>query len=74
MVMQTVLGSWDRTSSAGRNAASKLAQDISENDLAHSFMTFNTCYKVLVFYNHYNHITLLRCKEVNGGVLVVQDC
>ena len=45
MVMQTILGSWDRTSSAGRNIASKLAQDISEKDLAHSYMTFNTCYK-----------------------------
>lgn len=45
MVMQTILGSWDRTSSAGRNIASRLAQDISEKDLAHSYMTFNTCYK-----------------------------
>ena len=45
MVMQTILGSWDRCSSAGRNIASRLAQDVSEKDLAHSFMTFNTCYK-----------------------------
>lgn len=45
MLMQTLLGSWDRSSAAGRNAGSKLAVDISQNDLAHSFMTFNTCYK-----------------------------
>eukprot|EP01039_Chlorochromonas_danica_P007449 gene7449-8236_t len=45
MLMQTILGSWDRTSAAGRNAGSKLAVDVAENDLAHSFMTFNTCYK-----------------------------
>lgn len=45
MLMQTLLGSWDRTSAAGRNAGSKLAVDISQHDLAHSFMTFNTCYK-----------------------------
>lgn len=45
MVMQTILGSWDRCSSAGRNIASRLAQDVSEKNLAHSFMTFNTCYK-----------------------------
>lgn len=45
MVMQTILGSWNRSSSAGRNIASRLAQDISEKDLAHSYMTFNTCYK-----------------------------
>lgn len=46
MLMQTILGSWDRSSSAGRNLASKFAQDISEAELAHSYMTFNTCYKV----------------------------
>jgi mitochondrial-processing peptidase subunit beta len=45
MLMQTILGSWDRTSSVGRNGASKLAQDISDQGCAHSFMTFNTCYK-----------------------------
>mmetsp|Transcript_1161 Transcript_1161/g.1315 ORF Transcript_1161/g.1315 Transcript_1161/m.1315 type:complete len:463 (-) Transcript_1161:149-1537(-) len=45
MLMQTILGSWDRTSSLGRNAASKLAQEVSDRELAHSFMTFNTCYK-----------------------------
>jgi processing peptidase subunit beta len=45
MLMQTILGSWDRSSSIGRNSASKLAQELSEHQLAHSFMTFNTCYK-----------------------------
>jgi processing peptidase subunit beta len=45
MLMQTILGSWDRTSPIGRNGASKLAQDVSEHQCAHSFMTFNTCYK-----------------------------
>jgi len=45
MVMQTLIGSWDRTSTAGKNGASKLAQAVSENELAHSFHTFNTCYK-----------------------------
>ncbi len=45
MLMQTILGSWDRTSPIGRNGASKLAQQIAEFECAHSFMTFNTCYK-----------------------------
>ena len=45
MVMQTILGSWDRSSAMGRNVSSKLAGDITDHDLAHSFMTFNTCYK-----------------------------
>jgi len=45
MLMQTLLGSWDRASAGGRNIGSKLATDIAEHELAHSFMTFNTSYK-----------------------------
>lgn len=47
MLMQTILGSWNRASPAGRNQASRLARSVSEQDLCHSFMTFNTCYKVI---------------------------
>ena len=45
MLMQTILGSWDRTSGGGKNVASKFGQEVAEHELAHSFMTFNTCYK-----------------------------
>ena len=45
MVMQSILGSWDRTSGSGRNIASKFGQEVAEHELAHSFMTFNTAYK-----------------------------
>lgn len=45
MLMQTILGSWDRSSPAGRNMSSKLAGEVSDLELAHSYMTFNTCYK-----------------------------
>jgi processing peptidase subunit beta len=45
MLVQTMLGNWDRASSVGRNMASRLARDVADGDLAHSFMTFNTCYK-----------------------------
>jgi len=45
MLMQVILGSWDRSSAAGRNMGSKLASDIAEHDLAHSFMSFNSSYK-----------------------------
>lgn len=45
MLMQTLLGSWDRASAGGRNIGSKLAADIAEHELAHSVMTFNTSYK-----------------------------
>lgn len=45
MLMQTILGSWNRASAAGRNISSKLASEVAEMELAHSYMTFNTCYK-----------------------------
>lgn len=45
MLMQTILGSWNRTSAGGRNISSRLAVDVAEQDLALSFNTFNTCYK-----------------------------
>lgn len=45
MVMQTMLGCWDRTSLMGANMSSILCRAIAEKQLAHSVMTFNTCYK-----------------------------
>lgn len=45
MLMQQILGSWDRTSAAGINHGSLLCQTVAENQLAHAVMAFNTCYK-----------------------------
>jgi len=45
MLMQTMLGSYDRASGMGKNVASKMCQEVAENELAHSISTFNTCYK-----------------------------
>ena len=45
MLMQTILGSWDKSSPAGRNQASRMARVAAEQDLCHSFTSFNTCYK-----------------------------
>lgn len=45
MVMQTLLGSWDRATSSGRNANSELAQVCADDQLCHSFMSYNTCYQ-----------------------------
>lgn len=45
MLMQVMLGSYDRTQGLGRNHASRLGHDIGEKDLAYSVSTFNTCYK-----------------------------
>jgi len=45
MLLQTMLGSYDRTSGLGKNVASRMMQDVASNELAHSISTFNTCYK-----------------------------
>lgn len=45
MVMQTMLGSWSRTSGSGAHMGSELCQAIAENNCAHSIMSFNICYK-----------------------------
>ena len=44
MVMQTMLGAWDKSSSAGKNSAPRLAQTVAANGLAESYMAFNTNY------------------------------
>lgn len=53
MVLQTILGCWDRTSSAGRNITSRLGQDVAERELCHSYVTFNTCYKDIGLFGLY---------------------
>jgi len=44
MVMQAMLGSWDKNMPGATQMGSKLAQRVSANDLATSFMAFNTNY------------------------------
>lgn len=44
MIMQTLLGAWDRTMGAGPNMASHLCRKVGEDALAHSVATFNTSY------------------------------
>jgi hypothetical protein len=46
MVIQTILGSWDRATASGNNIVSRLAIDLASSESAESFMTFNTSYKV----------------------------
>jgi len=45
MVANTLVGNWDRSMGGGANNSSPLAQYSSELGLAHSFQSFNTCYK-----------------------------
>jgi len=45
MVANTLIGNWDRAMGGGANNSSPLAQYCNELGLAHSFQSFNTCYK-----------------------------
>uniref|UniRef100_A0A383V9I9 mitochondrial processing peptidase n=1 Tax=Tetradesmus obliquus TaxID=3088 RepID=A0A383V9I9_TETOB len=44
MVMQTMLGGWDRNNTSGKHAGSVLTQKIATDELADAFMAFNTNY------------------------------
>jgi len=43
-LIQLLMGSWDRTVGGASNLSSRLAETISQDQLAHSLNTFNTCY------------------------------
>ncbi|CAN1248302.1 Probable mitochondrial-processing peptidase subunit beta, mitochondrial [Linum perenne] len=45
MVMQSMLGSWNKSAGGGKHMGSELVQRVSVNDLAESVMAFNTNYK-----------------------------
>ncbi|XP_031116400.1 probable mitochondrial-processing peptidase subunit beta, mitochondrial [Ipomoea triloba] len=45
MVMQSMLGSWNKGAGGGKHMGSELAQRVSINEIAESMMAFNTNYK-----------------------------
>jgi len=44
MVANMIFGSWDRSLGGAKNVAGPLAADVHKHNLAHSYMSFNTCY------------------------------
>jgi len=44
MVASTIVGNWDRTFGGGQNLSSALARSVAANNLAESYMSFNTTY------------------------------
>jgi len=44
LVLQQLMGNWDRSLGGAKHLSSRLAEQISEAEVAHSLMTFNTCY------------------------------
>ncbi|EAY89022.1 hypothetical protein OsI_10505 [Oryza sativa Indica Group] len=45
MVMQSMLGSWNKSAGGGKHMGSELVQRVAINDIAESIMAFNTNYK-----------------------------
>jgi processing peptidase subunit beta len=45
MVMQNMLGTWSKALGQGKHAGSELAQRIAADNLADSYMAFNSCYR-----------------------------
>ncbi|KAF5279328.1 hypothetical protein FQR65_LT15401 [Abscondita terminalis] len=45
MVASTLLGAWDRSQASAKQNATALARYSAEEDLCHSYQSFNTCYK-----------------------------
>lgn len=44
LVMQQLAGSWDRSLGGAKNLSSRLCESFAKEELAHSLMSFNTCY------------------------------
>jgi len=44
MLLQAMVGSWDRSLGGGKNLSSRACERIATEELAHSMMSFNTCY------------------------------
>jgi len=44
MLLQTMVGSWDRSLGGGKNLSSRVCENFATEGLAHSLMSFNTCY------------------------------
>jgi len=45
MIANTLVGNWDRSMGGGANNSSRLAAYCAKEGFAHSFQSFNTCYK-----------------------------
>ncbi|KAM3572705.1 hypothetical protein VYU27_005285 [Nannochloropsis oceanica] len=45
LVVQTIIGSWDKASGVGKNGTSALSRNVAENELATSYTAFNLAYK-----------------------------
>ncbi|XP_064553050.1 mitochondrial-processing peptidase subunit beta [Drosophila montana] len=64
MVANTLVGAWDRSQGGGANNASNLARASAEDNLCHSFQSFNTCYKDTGLWGIYFVCDPLQCEDM----------
>jgi len=69
MIMQTILGNWDRTMGAGSNMASPLCRKVADGQLAHSVSTFNTTYKDTGLFGVYSVAEPTKQWELQAAVM-----
>jgi len=62
MVANTIIGAWDRSQGGGTNNASRLATAATEDNLAHSYQSFNTCYTDTGLWGMYFVCDPLKCE------------
>mmetsp|Transcript_16787 Transcript_16787/g.28783 ORF Transcript_16787/g.28783 Transcript_16787/m.28783 type:complete len:497 (-) Transcript_16787:221-1711(-) len=70
MVMQTMLGGWDKNSSTvGKHATSTLTQTVAMDGLADAFMSFNTNYHDSGLFGVYGVTDRNRCEDFGWAVM-----
>ena len=75
MVIQNIIGNWDRAMGAGKNVSSRLGEVIATESLASKMTTFNTCYNSTGLFGAYlvtdpHHIEDLSCEVLSEFVRI----
>ncbi|KAJ9533109.1 hypothetical protein QJQ45_018206 [Haematococcus lacustris] len=63
MVIQTMLGGWDKSSTTGKHASSKMTQTVAIENLADAYMAFNTNYHDTGLFGVYGVTDRDRCED-----------
>ena len=61
LLVQTIIGSWDKASGVGKNGTSALSRNVAENELATSYTAFNLTYKVCMCMYVYVCVCMYTC-------------
>lgn len=69
MVMQTMVGGWDRNVSSGRHHSNQLTQTVGAEGLADAFMAFNTNYHDTGLFGVYGVTDRARCEGFASAVM-----